>query len=76
MATMTKKGKRIFTVAEVTAIERLLVQLRQARFDQQKDIRKFLRIRKFYISDYSASPKGFTVNDFRELIRQQEIIIE
>ena len=69
------KGKRIFTSAEIEAIERLINRKVVASKEEQKKIRDEIRdVYEFYFSDFS-SKKGYTVQDLQGLIDSGEITV-
>ena len=62
------KGRYIFTRQENREIKKLLSVLRDSKREVQKKIRKILREKcYFYISDFTLSNIGFTVNDYNHL---------
>jgi len=68
------KGKTKFTEFEATQIRKLINQKLNASKNQQKTIRNKIRSFDFYFSDFS-SKKGYTVQDFDNLIKTGEIRI-
>lgn len=68
------KGKNIFTEHEVNIIRELLIEKVKSTTNEQKRIRNRIRKIGFYITDY-ANKKGFTVDDFNELIEYKKIKI-
>ena len=63
-----RKAKNIFTIKEEIEIKRLLLKLREASKANQKIIRGNLRKKlNFYISRFTSSKKGFTLDDFQDL---------
>ena len=69
------RGKDIFTVEEANEIRELLIKKVVSSTNEQKIIRRTLRNRyQFYISDFT-NKKGFTVDDFNELIESGYIVI-
>jgi|GEM_PF-2152079 len=71
------KGKNTFTKKETMQIKSSLKDLRTAGRDSQKDIRAYLRNTfKFYISDFTSSNSGFTVEDFEKLVADKIITIK
>jgi hypothetical protein len=73
-----KENKVIKTYSQKEAdeIRLILSKIRIASRDEQKKLRDYLRENlNFYISDYTSSKEGFTVEDFDNLIRQRKIKI-
>lgn len=70
-----KKGKTVFTIKEAKAIERLLQELPLASPFQRTEIRKLLRLRGFFISDFSNRRDGFTLEKFHRLVEERIISI-
>lgn len=71
------KGKRIFSTGQDKEIMRLLINLRKADRPSQKRIRDTLRdVLGFYITDFTRSSKGFTVDDYTQLKKTGEITIK
>ncbi len=68
------KGKRKFTEFEANQIRKLINQKLLASKNEQKSIRNKIRNFGFYFSDFS-SKKGYTIQDFDNLINTKEIII-
>ena len=68
------KGKREFTEFEANQIRKLIKEKLIASKNEQKKIRNKIRSFGFYFSDFS-NKKGYTVQDFDNLIRKKEIII-
>ncbi|MDD2932081.1 MAG: hypothetical protein PHO39_10475 [Fermentimonas sp.] len=68
------KGKRIFTPFESNQIKNIIKQKVLAPRDKQKRIRDKMRSLSFYISDFT-NQKGFTVQDYDDLVRKGEIVI-
>lgn len=68
------KGKTEFTEFEANQIRKLINQKLMASTNEQKSIRNKIRSFKFYFSDFS-SKKGYTVQDFENLIKSGEIKI-
>ncbi len=68
------KGKTEFTEFEANQIRKLINQKLMASTNEQKSIRNKIRSFKFYFSDFS-SKKGYTVQDFDNLIKTGEIRI-
>lgn len=68
------KGKREFSKYEVNQIRKLINQKLMASKNEQKTIRNKIRGFDFYFSDFS-SKKGYTVQDFDNLIKTGEIRI-
>ncbi len=68
------KGKREFTDYEANQIRKLIRQKLMASKNEQKTIRNRIRSFGFYYSDFS-SKKGYTVQDFDNLIITGEIKI-
>lgn len=69
------KGKKVFTVFEADQIRKLINQKVMASTNEQKGIRNKIRNLGFYYSDFSNSRKGYTVQDFDNLIATGEITI-
>nr|DAP29560.1 MAG TPA: hypothetical protein [Inoviridae sp.] len=62
------KGKSILSPAEAMRIRELLREVRSADRDEQKKLRDRLQIDvSVYISDFTRSNVGFTVDDFDSL---------
>lgn len=71
------KGKRIFSTDQDKEIMHLLVNLRKADRPLQKRIRATLRnVLGFYITDFSRSSKGFTVDDYTQLKKTGDITLK
>ena len=68
------KGKRGFTTVEIQEIINLIEQKVVASKNEQRNIRNKIRSSGFYFSDFS-NKKGYTVDDFNELIQAGEIEI-
>jgi hypothetical protein len=68
------KGKREFSESEANQIRKLIGQKLIASKTEQKLIRNKIRSFEFYFSDFS-SKKGYTVQDFENLIKSGEIKI-
>lgn len=68
------KGKRSFTTKEMEKIIDLIEQKVVASKNEQRNIRNKIRLLGFYFSDFS-NKKGYTVDDFKELIQAGEIKI-
>lgn len=68
------KGKTEFTEFEANQIRKLINQKLNASKNEQKTIRNKIRSFDFYFSDFS-SKKGYTVQDFENLIKTGEIKI-
>ena len=68
------KGKRGFTTVEIQEIIDLIEQKIVVSKNEQKDIRNRIRSLGFYFSDFSKK-KGYTVDDFNELIQAGEIVV-
>lgn len=68
------KGKTEFTEFEANQIRKLINQKLLASKNEQKTIRNKIRSFDFYFSDFS-SKKGYTVQDFENLIKTGEIKI-
>lgn len=68
------KGKTEFTEFEANQIRKLINQKLMASSNEQKTIRNKIRSFDFYFSDFS-SKKGYTVQDFDNLIKTGEIRI-
>lgn len=68
------KGKRQFSEYEANQIRKLISQKLMASKNEQKKIRNKIRSFDFYFSDFS-SKKGYTVQDFDNLIKTGEIRI-
>jgi len=68
------KGKTEFTEFEANQIIKLINQKLNASRNEQKNIRNKIRSFNFYFSDFS-SKKGYTVQDFEDLIKSGEIRI-
>jgi len=68
------KGKREFTEDEANRIRNLIKQKLLASTNEQKGIRNKIRDLKFYFSDFSDK-KGYTVDDFNQLIKSGQIRI-
>lgn len=68
------KGKTEFTESEANQIRKLISQKLMASKNEQKSIRNKIRSFDFYFSDFS-SKKGYTVQDFENLISSGEIKI-
>lgn len=66
------KGKTAFTEFEINQIRKLINQKLIASNNEQKNIRNKIRSFGFYFSDFS-SKKGYTVQDFENLIKTGEI---
>lgn len=62
------KGKRSFTTKEMEKIIDLIEQKVVASKNEQRNIRNKIRSLGFYFSDFS-NKKGYTVDDFKELIQ-------
>ncbi len=73
---MTQKGKSSFTNDEVKKIEELLEKIRSSKRKKQLFLRNQLRGLGFYIINYCSSRNGFTVEDFRKLVRDGSISID
>jgi len=63
------KGRSEFDRQTAEQVRRLLSQVRNARPENQKVIRDDIRALGFYISDWDRSSRGFTPDDFDELVR-------
>ena len=68
------KSKRIFSEHEANQIIKLINQKLLASKNKQKTIRNNIRSFNFYFSDFS-SKKGYTIQDFENLIKTGEIKI-
>ena len=68
------KGKTKFSEYEANQIRKLINQKVLASTNEQKGIRNKIRDLGFYYSDFS-NKKGYTVEDFEELIKTGEIKI-
>lgn len=68
------KGKREFTEDEANKIRNLIKQKLLASKNEQKGIRNKIRALKFFFSDFSDK-KGYTVDDFNQLIKSGQIRI-
>ncbi len=68
------KGKTEFTKSEANQIRKLINQKLNASKNEQKTIRNKIRNIGFYFSDFS-NKKGYTVQDFENLIKTGEIKI-
>jgi len=68
------KGKREFTEDEANKIRNLIKQKLLASTNEQKGIRGKIRDLQFYFSDFSDK-KGYTVDDFNQLIKSGQIRI-
>ena len=68
------KGKRGFTTVEIQEIIDLIEQKIVASKNEQRNIRNKIRSLGFYFSDFSKK-KGYTVDDFNELIQAGEIVV-
>ena len=68
------KGKSKFTEFEANQIRKLINQKLNASKNEQKTIRNKIRNLGFYYSDFSGK-KGYTVQDFENLIKTGEIRI-
>jgi len=68
------KGKKEFSENEANQIRKLVKQKLLASTTEQKGIRNKIRDLKFYFSDFSEK-KGYTVEDFEQLIRSGQIKI-
>jgi hypothetical protein len=67
---------KIITKKEENPIRVLISTLRNSSTSGQKKIRRILRSKfGFYISEFDASSKGFTLSDFDECIQLKKIII-
>lgn len=69
------KGRKAFSSIEINKIKELLRVKATSNRNQQKYIRGQMRYIGFYISDFTNSKTGFSVNDLDELIRLGGIII-
>ena len=71
------KGKSTFTDREAKDIRIALTNCRTLDRDAQKDIREneLRRRLNFYISDFTKSKKGFSPDDFDNLIKSGKVII-
>ncbi len=68
--------KSTFTRHEAAIIRTLLVELRDAGSQgEQKRIRDKLRAMGFYISEFSASKKGFTEAAFIKLVEDGTVTV-
>ncbi|AMQ00919.1 hypothetical protein AY601_4068 [Pedobacter cryoconitis] len=71
------KGRSVFTSKEATEIKKYLNELRSVGRDTQKDIRAHLRsFYKFYITDFTSSTSGFTVEDFDFYVERNQITVK
>ena len=61
------KGKSTFTKDEASVIEKLIEQKCNATTNEQKSIRKEIRLLGFYASDFNIGG-GYTVADFRKVV--------
>ena len=68
------KGKKSFTTVEMLEIIDLIEQKVSVSKNEQRNIRNKIRSLGFYFSDFS-NKKGYTVDDFNELIQACEIEI-
>ena len=68
------KGKNTFTISEIESIKKLIIEKINETPYNQKRIRDKIRKIKFYFSDFS-NKKGYTVEDFEQLINSGEIKI-
>lgn len=68
------KGKKLFTYSEAEKIKLLINKKVKASKYDQKRIRDEIRAIGFYFSDFS-SKKGYTVDDFENLIHSRQIQI-
>ncbi|MBK8211488.1 MAG: hypothetical protein IPK78_17600 [Rhodospirillales bacterium] len=69
------KGKATFTKCDAEIIRQKLGHVRRADRDLQKKLRGTLRDMGFYISDFTSSSRGFTGDDFDELVQRGSITI-
>jgi hypothetical protein len=69
------KGKNIFTKHEVNIIRELLIKKVNSTTNEQKRIRNKIRKLGFYITDYT-NKKGFTVDDFNDLIKDEKVRVK
>lgn len=69
------KGKNIFTSKEAEQIKILINQKVKATKSHQKIIRDKIRAKGFYFSDFSNDKKGYTIEDFDNLVRTKAIAI-
>jgi hypothetical protein len=70
------KGKDRFTEDEVAEIRLTLQQVRRSDRDDQKQLREALRRKyRFYISDFTASKRGFTAEDFEALVESGRVTV-
>ena len=71
------KGKNEFTKNETETIKSLLINVRQSDHKTQKLLRNELRdVHSFYISDFTNSKKGFSVEDFENLLIVKRIVMK
>ncbi len=71
------KGRNIFSLDDANAIREILRELRKTDRREQKKLRNTLREKFcFYIRDFDHSNKGFTEDDFNELIGNGIVHIE
>lgn len=69
------RGKDIFTEDEAYEIKELLIKKVISSTNEQETIRGKLRnVYQFYITDFT-NKKGFTVDDFKDLIESGRITI-
>ena len=68
------KGKPVFTEFEANQIKKLIRKKLNASRNEQKSIRNKIRSFGFYFSDFS-NKKGYTVQDFEDLIKSGKIRI-
>lgn len=64
------KGRSSFSEVEADEIRTILAEVRRAERSKQKGLRDRLRSRGFYIRDWAADQRGFTVSDFSELVER------
>lgn len=63
------KGKKEFTLSEASQRENLITQKLNASSVEQKNIRNKIRDLGFYASDFPDINRGYTVADFRRVIK-------
>lgn len=69
------KGRDTFTMAEIKELYQLFLQKDKADYNEQKSIRRKIREKGFYISDFPDFAKNMNSTDFRLLCNSGRITI-